>query len=666
MKKALAIALILMLLVSMLAACGGEPAAQETEPSQPSHQTAQTAGHQAAEDFAGGTGTEADPFQISEAGHLVLLHELLKKEAEEINFDDTYVKGHFILTADIALNDTSDFSGWSTTAPEFGWIPIGSGITTAFAGVLDGNGHRISGMYIDSADGPCGLFADLQGTVKNLTLTQSYIRASGSTAAVGTFAGNTFEATIENCHADTVMEVSAVDSVGGIAGKASTVTDCTFSGTVTQLDEGYVHMGGIAGSGGTISGCSFSGTLNGKGYTGGIAGYGSNAARCVNRGTVSGDTAGGIVGRIYAAGTDLEIEEPQRTVENCINEGQVNGAALAGGIVGWMGNDESDISMAVLNCENKGQVSGSESAAGIIGKLSVERSGLMEISNCINHSDISGAGKTGGIISELTGIVQHQEGKVLISGCKNLGSITSQDQNSGGILAYLLVMGNETDLDLTVQDCTNEGAIRSTRHAGGILAFSNVGFNADVSSLSLNNTAVSLTDCVNSGSVTVTSSNAMAGGIAGVIGLGHIPTRISGCTNSGAVAVDFTLTDGQTAELQGSEWPEYFQIAGGIVGRVGDALTLSTALDTEADASRVNTPDGTIRISGCSSTGTVTAPDYSTILNKAGQPLFVNYLGGILGQCSATEGYAFCVEGCTFSGTQRGLGDTAYPDVVSN
>ena len=44
-------------------------------------------------------------------------------------------------------------------------------------------------------------------------------------------------------------------------------------------------------------------------------------------------------------------------------------------------------------------------------------------------------------------------------------------------------------------------------------------------------------------------------------------------------------------------------------------------------------------------------------------PLFVNYLGGIVGQCSATDGYAFGVENCTYSGAERGLGDTKYPDI---
>ncbi len=671
MKKRLAILLILLLFVSTLAGCGSNSTSNnQTDYTEPTREVAQTDKHTAAESFAGGNGTEDDPFQISDASHLVLLHEMLKKEEN----DDTYLKGYYVLTADIALNDTSDFENWRTNAPKYGWEPIGAGEqSNSFSGVLDGNGHKITGMFID-ADGNqskspydyYGLFARLRGTVKNLTVEQSYIRASGNTAQVGTIAGDIYKAEIVNCNADSVIELYSAVDAGGISGQGGYITDCSYTGTITQLDEGFSHIGGIVGSEGNISGCEFSGTLAGKGYTGGIVGYGKNVKNCINKGSVSGDIAGGISGNVYAAGTNMKIENPHCSIENCINEGKVAATTLAGGIVGKMGNDESDISMSVINCENKGQVGADISCAGIIGSLSVERAGMMKVENCVNYADIVCKEKASGIVGEILGSVLHQEGDVVISGCKNLGDVTAEEQYSSGVISYFLVMGNEVDLSLTVDHCSNEGAIQSTNCAGGILGFSNVGFNAEVSAESLtfsDDTKVSFSNCTNNGNITVKGTNSMVGGIVGVMGLGYIPMEIMECTNSGTVCVDFKLTEEQISENQGLDWPEFYQIAGGIVGRIGDGVILTTAEGVETSADNVNAANARIKISGCNNTGSVNAPNYSYILNKWEKPLYVNYLGGIIGQCSATNGYAFSVENCTYSGAERGLGDTNYADV---
>ena len=289
MKKILAILLAFTLAFSCLAGCGGkktsneETADKQTENTEQPREVAKVSYHKAAESFAGGSGTKEDPFQISEVGHLVLLNDMLKKEAEEVNFDKTYVEGHFILTADIMMNDTSDFANWSTTAPEYGWEPIGV-VGAYFGGVLDGNGHKIIGMFMDvdgaqteAAPDNYGLFSALEGTVKNLTIEQSYICASGSASYVGTIVGSEYvDAEIENCSADTKIEIYQVASAGGIIGSGGSITSCHFSGNITQLNNGFSEIGGITGSGGTIADCIFSGALVGNGHTGGIVGYGSN------------------------------------------------------------------------------------------------------------------------------------------------------------------------------------------------------------------------------------------------------------------------------------------------------------------------------------------------------------------------------------------------------
>lgn len=662
-------------MLACLTACGGDTTPQ-TDPKESETVAQQSTGDTlaAAADFAGGTGTASDPYQISEAGHLVLLHEKLKTAAVELDLQETYSTAYYVLTADIALNDTADFENWSSSAPKYNWEPIGTDATGhEFDGVLDGNGHCISGLYINAvaadADQAFGLFADMNGTVKNLNIDKAYIQVQGSSANVGAVAGcDRLDAVIEACHVEATVEISGSGDVGGIIGNATgtTVTDCRFVGSITQMDEGASNIGGIAGSSGTITGCINQGTLTGCGYTGGIVGYADVVKGCKNMGNITGDTAGGIAGRLYAAGTGLEIENPNLGVDGCFNEAQVTGASMAGGIVGWMGNDEADISMSVENCENNGQISCDALAAGIVGKISVERAGLMKVADCVNNVNISGKGTTGGIIGELTGAVLHQSGTALISGCKNLGDIISEELYSGGILAYLLLMGEETDLQVTLEKCTNEGNVEAMTCAGGILGWSNVSFNAGVSAGSMDiseNTSAALTDCQNSGAITTKTYNSFAGGIVGVLGLGNIPTQVTNCTNSGAVAVDFTLTDKQIAEMQGAQWTEYFQIAGGIVGRIGDGLKLTTAETEDRDPGNINSSNPVIKIEKCGSTGQITAPDYSTVLNSQGDPLFINYLGGIVGQCSATDGYAFHVDSCTYSGTQRGLGDVTFTDI---
>lgn len=676
-KRILAVILAVSMLVCMTACgSGGDTTTPQTDPkeSQPVVQTPETGYHAAAESFAGGTGTEADPYQISEPGHLVLLQEMLKAEAEELDLQATYSTAYYVLTADIALNDVADYENWSASAPEYAWEPIGTGATGHwFDGVLDGNNHTISGLYINAVSAEAyqafGLFGQMNGTVRNLNIDNAYIRVQGSSANVGVLAGCDYlDAVIENCQVSATVEISGTGDVGGVIGNATgaTVSGCTFTGSITQMDESYSNIGGIAGSSGTIIGCTNQAALTGCGYTGGIVGYADVVKDCRNAGNVTGDTTGGIAGRLYAAGTGLEIENTELGVANCVNDAQVTGTTVAGGIVGWMGNDESDISMYVTNCENNGGIFSDSLAAGIVGRLSVERANRMEVENCVNHVDITGKGTNGGIIGELTGGVLHQSGSAVISDCRNLGNITSEDLYSGGIVAYFLIMGDETDLQVTLENCSNEGNVAALTCAGGILGFSNVSMNATVSASSMNisaNTAVVLDGCRNSGAITAKTYNAFSGGIVGVLGLGYIPTQITNCTNSGAVAVDFTLTDAQIAELQGAQWTEFFQIAGGIVGRIGDGLKLSTAETEDRDAGNVNSANPYIRISTCSSSGQITAPDYSTILNSQDAPLFVNYLGGVVGQCSATDAYAFHAENCTYSGAQRGLGDTAFPDI---
>lgn len=57
--------------------------------------------------FDGGKGTETDPYRISSYSQLLWF-------AKKVNSGTSYDGKHILLTTDIVINNTSDFSSWST------------------------------------------------------------------------------------------------------------------------------------------------------------------------------------------------------------------------------------------------------------------------------------------------------------------------------------------------------------------------------------------------------------------------------------------------------------------------------------------------------------------------------------------------------------------------
>ena len=172
--------------------------------------------------FADGTGTESDPYQISTGAELAWL-------AAQVNAGTNYSGEYFTLTSDIQLNEL-DENGMPKAAEgqtgPYQWTPIGVYVDgrkndKPFSGTFDGNGHTISGLYINSmmANGQ-GLFAVLGagGTVQNLIVTGTVHTPYG-------------------------------DVVGGIAAKSSgKVWNCGFYGDV-RADTWLSTVGGVVGEG---------------------------------------------------------------------------------------------------------------------------------------------------------------------------------------------------------------------------------------------------------------------------------------------------------------------------------------------------------------------------------------------------------------------------------
>ena len=297
-----------------------------------------------AESFAGGSGTAEAPYLIANGAQL-------KRFAAIVNGTDGMARNTAAcgkLTADILLNDISDWENWNeSTPPANTWTPIGS-VSQPFAGTLDGDGHSVSGIYINSTANYQGLVGVLgeDGTLQNLGVKASYIKGGYS--------------------------------VGGLCGEnRATVTNCYNTGSV----EGYSDVGGLCGMNmmGNVTNCYNTGNVTGNDYVGGVCGYNHSGTvtNCYNTGTVSSSSqVGGVCGRNYSG-----------TVTNCYNTGNVTGNDYVGGVCGYN-------SGTVSNCYNTGNVAGSEMVGGVCGRNTMSTS---TVSNCYNTGSVTGNSYVGGL-----------------------------------------------------------------------------------------------------------------------------------------------------------------------------------------------------------------------------------------------------------------------------
>lgn len=244
--------------------------------------------------------------------------------ASEVNGGNTAISAK--LLNDIALTTNN-------------WYPIGRK-GHGFAGTFDGNGKSITNLKLTSDKDETGFFGLLTngGKVKSLSVSGSVI-ATGDVSQTGGIAG-----------------------AMGEVGSKSSITDCTFSGTV----KGNIQVGGIIGCVGQhnqVERCANRAAVSGKEDVGGVAGansygvmrycfntgaVGSNAAKqvggivgtqqnyaemvaCYNTGTVTGaDYVGGVAGKVYVAAMP----------SGCYNVGEVSAAPRCGGAVGSFGGDD--------------------------------------------------------------------------------------------------------------------------------------------------------------------------------------------------------------------------------------------------------------------------------------------------------------------------------------
>lgn len=262
--------------------------------------------------YAGGSGTESDPYQIETWEHL---------DSVRNNLDS-----YFILNNDI----DSSTSGYDTYASSSanggsGWDPIGAYSSDPFTGEFDGSGYVISDLYIDrGSTNEVGLF--------------SYIESGANISYVG----------VEN------VDITGDYRVGGLVGyNDDSVSDCYSTGSV---DGSGQDVGGLIGrnDGGSVSDSYSTASVSG-GYAGGLIGRNLGSVEdSYSTGSVSGSYVGGLVGENYDS------------VSRCYSIGSVSGGGEVGGLVG------QSVGGSVSDSFWDEDTSGQTSSAGGTGKTTSE------------------------------------------------------------------------------------------------------------------------------------------------------------------------------------------------------------------------------------------------------------------------------------------------------
>ncbi len=250
--------------------------------------------------YSGGSGTDADPYLIS---NLDDLKELCQTTADwsatfsqTTDIDASQTQYWDDADENTNSNKYDDPNDATDTGNNEGFPPIGNN-TTKFTGEYRGNGHKISGLHINR----------------------------GSTDYIGFFgyidgASISYLGLIE-------VDISGDDRVGGFAAfnSSSTITNSSSSGTVS----GDGTVGGFAGenaSSGRISNCYSTCEVSGDDDVAGFAGENSASGsidKCYSAGGVSGnDDTGGFCS--YNAGT----------VSNCFWDTQASGQSASDGGTG--------------------------------------------------------------------------------------------------------------------------------------------------------------------------------------------------------------------------------------------------------------------------------------------------------------------------------------------
>ena len=181
-----------------------------------------------------------------------------------------------VLVADITLNEnllSTIFDDAGTLLPDKlskmeRWKPIGRPYEIIYSGTFDGDGHVLSGLYTEAADGNdyTGMFGHVTGTIQNLTLRDTY-SAGAEAAPLAYLVEKT--GVIDHCVAEgnAIARSYAGGLVNSLINRAH-MRNCYVMGTVSSK----TRAGGlVVSSGGTMENCYVNAQVLNAKKKGGIA-----------------------------------------------------------------------------------------------------------------------------------------------------------------------------------------------------------------------------------------------------------------------------------------------------------------------------------------------------------------------------------------------------------
>lgn len=411
-----------------------------------------------------GSGTEQNPWQIADY-----------EDLKAVGTGDYTMDGHYKLVADIDASASKDENCYQDTC--YGFAPIGipgdfpagsiagfvqDWVGASFEGVINGAGHKITGMYSGEDHYMyAGLILLNEGKVDSLTIVNGRFvsgERAGAIAAVN-------EGTITNC----VLENVSVESValtGGVAGTNSgLIQNVKFSGVVKGIKD-REEIGGVVGYNeetGEIRNVEITADMTTDYYGKKIGGaVGVNLGKIVNV-KVSGATSrgftcsGGFVGEnkglIDSCYTSVSIEGTNNRIGGFVgcNGGTIKSSTVesdsvvsTSDVAGFVANNDS--TGVIDNCSSNTMV---KASAPHVAAFADSNWGVITNSHSSGLVDASQVGGSGFVYANL-GTIKGSSSNVLVKTLSNGAGFVSQNR---GTIDSCYAEGDTYNLGNAAGDC---------------------------------------------------------------------------------------------------------------------------------------------------------------------------------------------------------------------